>query len=51
MTGKQIIQKKVAVKIQLGMLAPQFTFKDLHGKEVRLTDFRGKYVVLDFCGS
>lgn len=31
--------------------APSFTLKDLEGKPVSLSDFRGKYVVIDFWGS
>lgn len=31
--------------------APGFTLPDLNGKEVSLSDFRGKWVVLDFWGS
>ena len=31
--------------------APDFTFKDLDGKNVSLSDFRGKWVVIDFWGS
>lgn len=31
--------------------APNFTLPDLNGKEVSLSDFRGKWVVLDFWGS
>ncbi len=31
--------------------APNFTLPDLAGKEVSLSDFRGKWVVLDFWGS
>lgn len=31
--------------------APQFTLEDKEGKEVSLSDFRGKWVVLDFWGS
>lgn len=31
--------------------APDFSLKDLDGKDVSLNDFRGKWVVLDFWGS
>ncbi|MBR1426280.1 MAG: redoxin domain-containing protein [Paludibacteraceae bacterium] len=31
--------------------APEFSLLDMDGKEVKLSDFRGKYVVLDFWGS
>ena len=31
--------------------APAFTLKNLQGKDVSLSDFRGKWVVLDFWGS
>ena len=31
--------------------APNFTLPDLNGKQVSLSDFRGKWVVLDFWGS
>ncbi len=35
----------------LGKQAPDFTLKDLSGKEHKLSDFRGKYVFLDFWGT
>lgn len=31
--------------------APAFTLKDIEGNEVNLSDFRGKWVILDFWGS
>ena len=31
--------------------APAFTLKDINGKDVSLSDFRGKWVVLDFWGA
>ena len=32
-------------------IAPDFTLKDLDGKDMKLSSLRGKYVVLDFWGS
>lgn len=34
-----------------GATAPDFVLKDLHGKDFRLSDQKGKYIVLDFWGS
>ena len=34
-----------------GMMAPDFTLKDLEGNDLALSSLRGKYVVLDFWGS
>ncbi|HLE40342.1 MAG TPA: TlpA disulfide reductase family protein [Nitrospirota bacterium] len=31
-----------------GNKAPSFTLKDIHGKQVRLSDFSGRVVVIDF---
>lgn len=33
------------------MTAPNFTLKNLEGKDVSLSDFKGKWVVIDFWGS
>lgn len=35
----------------IGGMAPDFTENDVNGKPVRLSDFRGKYVLLDFWAS
>jgi thiol-disulfide isomerase/thioredoxin len=35
----------------VGRPAPDFSFKTLSGQQHRLSDFRGKYVLLDFWGS
>lgn len=34
-----------------GIEAPGFTLKDLQGKDVSLSEFKGKWVILDFWGS
>ena len=36
--------------LQIGMVAPDIVGKDLFGKDMKLSDFRGKVVVLDFWG-
>lgn len=38
-------------KTQDGAVAPDFTQQDVNGKAVKLSDFRGKYVLLDFWAS
>jgi thiol-disulfide isomerase/thioredoxin len=38
-------------KIAPGELSPNFSFKDCHGQEVNLTDFRGKLVYIDIWAS
>ncbi|MDD4820684.1 MAG: TlpA disulfide reductase family protein [Flavobacteriales bacterium] len=50
--GKKISEKLERIRaIQVGMPAPDFTLKDIDGNELKLSDFRGKWVLLDFWGS
>jgi peroxiredoxin/outer membrane lipoprotein-sorting protein len=44
---RQKLQKDAPVT-SIGTLAPDFTLRNLDGKEVHLSDLRGKVVVLDF---
>lgn len=44
-------ERKKAALMSGNVVAPNFTFKDIDGKEVSLSDFRGKWVVIDFWGS
>lgn len=41
-------------KLMVGKPAPQFTFEDVNGNKVSLSDFKGKFVILDiwniYCG-
>ncbi len=39
------------VKVRSGQPAYDFTLSDIEGNEIRLSDFRGKWVLLDFWGS
>ncbi|MDZ4807656.1 MAG: TlpA disulfide reductase family protein [Bacteroidota bacterium] len=51
------ILSKMPVKIEgkkrsvIGSPAPDFTMKDVNGKNITLSDYRGKYVLLDFWAS
>ena len=36
------------MSLKVGEMAPDFTLKDQHGKEFKLSDFRGKRVLLSF---
>ena len=46
--AKQILTAKATSK---GAVAPDFSQTNVDGKEVKLSDFRGKYVLLDFWAS
>lgn len=39
---------KASAKAEIGKAAPDFTLKDLNGKEVKLASFKGKTVVLEW---
>lgn len=47
--GKHL--SKILNAPKIGTLAPDFTLNDKTGKDVSLSDFTGKYVVLDFWGT
>ncbi|HJT73894.1 MAG TPA: TlpA disulfide reductase family protein [Chitinophaga sp.] len=50
--GEEVLAKILKVKkTQEGAPAPDFTQNDVNGKPVKLSDFRGKYVLLDFWAS
>jgi len=54
---KERVEKKVEMERRMKALqsgdvdAPAFTLKNLEGKDVSLSDFKGKWVILDFWGS
>lgn len=47
----QEMQEKAKEAVKDGKMAPDFTLKDINGKDLTLSSLRGKYVVLDFWGS
>lgn len=50
--GQELLARIEKVKkTQDGVLAPDFTQNDVNGKPVKLSDFRGKWVLLDFWAS
>lgn len=50
--GKELKERiDIALRTEVGGVAPLFEKKDQNGKVVRLADYRGKYVLLDFWGS
>ena len=50
--GKELGTKlSSTTKTSIGAVAPDFTQNDTKGKPVKLSDFRGKYVLIDFWAS
>ncbi len=41
----------IAKRTQIGAMAPEFTQNDPNGKPVKLSEYRGKYVLIDFWAS
>ena len=44
-------EQEAAKKQATGTVAPDFTLNDLNGKPLKLSSFKGKYVLLDFWGT
>ena len=45
------LERKIEAMQSGNVEAPSFTLKNLDGKDVSLSDFKGKWVILDFWGS
>ena len=45
------LERRIARLQQGDVDAPAFTFQDREGKDVSLSDFKGKWVIIDFWGS
>ncbi len=51
-TGKKLESTiQMFKQVAIGAVAPDFTQPDINGKPIKLSDFRGKYVLLDFWAS
>jgi len=44
------VQKHDAASLAIGKVAPEIEGEDVDGKKFKLSDYRGKVVVLDFWG-
>jgi len=43
-----LVSNRGGTALAVGTVAPDFAVTDIHGKPIRLSDFRGKTVILDF---
>ena len=50
-TGPQRVQPYSADQLAIGKTAPDIVGEDVDGKSMKLSDYRGKVVVLDFWGN
>lgn len=49
---KAFVDKVIRLKaVQVGQQAPQFSMNSIDGKTINLSDFKGKYVLIDFWAS
>jgi peroxiredoxin len=49
---QSFVTKMMGLKpVSIGQIAPDFQLPDQNGKEFKLSDFRGKYILLDFWAS
>lgn len=51
MVYKAEAKKQTAKRQAVGVFAPDFTLKDIHGKPFTLSSLHGRYVIIDFWGS
>lgn len=50
-SGKSIAKSIIEIEKAVGGIAKDFSGVDLNGKALKLSDFKGKYVLIDFWGS
>ena len=49
--GNNTLSGKIVNGVPVGAMAPAFTQNDVDGKPIKLSDFKGKYVLIDFWAS